>query len=529
MNLSRIVNKKCVLSDDNSKSPIFYDCNSMFRAAGFSDDQTALFMNKVVGVLDDYAELLGSGTEINYTIARTFFRLVLYVFIPGQNFNPFLSGKGARERSFENMLSLNLNNDEIHLTHKYGLGLNIINIGIPLSERKKGFLSDPTVLAVITGIICGLICQHLPSQINKLIVDEIASPLMTQLLKLLAGIMGPVIFISMTSSIVALDNVEELTSLGFRMIRRFALTTLFLIALSMIISEPFFKHVSGGNVSISADKLIDMTVDLLPTNLIQPFLDNKTPQLVIMGFILGVALLLMGDKATELKKLLIQIDEWAMTTMRIVLFIVPAIPFLSIMTAIAGGNGKNLLGGWKFVAAVYIVFTVAVVVKAVKTSLVTRIGISTYWKKMKPVIMISFTTGSTTVPLKKFYEISKEDLNIKPEFSSFWIPMSSAMLSPKTTINLVIAAFMVAQIAQVNVTESFLVVLIILTLELSLASPGTTSAWTILFETLAMGTNYVGLLAAYRILTENYSAACTEAYCMLEEVEAAHKLGGIME
>ena len=30
-----------------------------------------------------------------------------------------------------------------------------------------------------------------------------------------------------------------------------------------------------------------------------------------------------------------------------------------------------------------------------------------------------------------------------------------------------------------------------------------------------------------RLLTVNYSAACTEAYYILEEIEAAHKLGGV--
>lgn len=48
-----------------------------------------------------------------------------------------------------------------------------------------------------------------------------------------------------------------------------------------------------------------------------------------------------------------------------------------------------------------------------------------------------------------------------------------------------------------------------------------------MFETLALPTSYVGLFTAYRLLTTNFGAAVTEAYSMLEEVEAAHKQGGI--
>ena len=98
----------------------------------------------------------------------------------------------------------------------------------------------------------------------------------------------------------------------------------------------------------------------------------------------------------------------------------------------------------------------------------------------------------------------------------------------KTTLNLVIATFMVAELSGVAVTTSFLLVLIIVTLELSIASPGTTSAWTIMFETLGMPTSYVGLFTIYRMFTINYGTACSMLYNMLEEAEAAHKLDGMM-
>lgn len=153
---------------------------------------------------------------------------------------------------------------------------------------------------------------------------------------------------------------------------------------------------------------------------------------------MGVGLLFLGDKVSELKTILTQMNEWAMSVMRIVLLTIPALPFLSIMTAIAKGNGKELIRGWKFVAA-----------------------------------------------------------------------------------------FMMAAITGTPVSHTFLAILIIVTLELSIASPGTASAWTIIFGTFGMPTSYIGLFTAYRLLTVNYSAACTEAYYILEEIEAAHKLGGV--
>ncbi|MBR4574304.1 MAG: cation:dicarboxylase symporter family transporter [Lachnospiraceae bacterium] len=529
MENKKLENKKSVLMRDNASNPLLEEGAKLYRSAGFSDDQTELFTEKSLGVLNDYAELCGEGTDIEYRIFRGVLGIMVRVYIPGQAYNPFTSGKEARKRVFDNLLGMNLNAETVRLSYKYAFGRNIISVIIPLSDRKKKLLKDPMILSVVLGVTCGLICLGLPKEANSFIIDKIASPMMSILLNLMSGIMGPVIFISMTTSIVALDSINELTNLGFKIIRRFVRSTLFLIAVSIAVSALVIQHLSDGSVSFKSDKLIDLFFGVVPTNVIEPFLNNTTPQLVVMGFLMGVALLVLGDKVTELKKILMQLNEWAMSVMRIVLLAIPALPFLSILTAIAGGNGKELLRGWKFIVAVYIVFTVSVVIKAVKTSLVTGIGVREYWEKFKPAIMLSLTTSSNTAPIKKSYEITERDFGVKPEFNSFWIPMCNAMLSPKTTVNVVIAVFMMAVITGTPVSPIFLVVLIIVTLELSIASPGTASAWTIIFGTFGMPTSYVGLFTAYRLLTVNYSAACTQAYYMLEEVEAAHKLGAIKE
>ncbi len=185
---------------------------------------------------------------------------------------------------------------------------------------------------------------------------------------------------------------------------------------------------------------------------------------------------MIGDGVDELKEVLIQINKWLMSAMEIVLMIVPVIPFLSIFTSVAKGNAAEMLDGWKFIAVSYIVYTICTVFKAVKTSARTGIKIPELWRKIKPAAKLAFSTGSTSAPLKVVYGISEGNFQIKPEFTSFWIPMCSAMLSIKTTINVVIATLMVAELTGIAITTSFLLVLVLVTLELSLISPGTTSA-----------------------------------------------------
>lgn len=280
--------------------------------------------------------------------------------------------------------------------------------------------------AIAAGLILGFLCRALPKDISSFIVDELASPLMQIFLHIISGITGPVIFISMTTSIIALESINNLTNLGFKIVRRILGFTLFVTAVSVAVSVLFFPIIGSGSVSFAPQHLLGLFFDLIPTNLFKPFIDNNTPQLVILGFLLGSAFLLIGDRIPELKTVLIQINEWMMSAMKIIQMGLPAIPFLSLFVAVAGGNAGEMLQGWKYIAASYIVYTVIVVIKALKASLTTKISISEFRRKIWPAFMTAFTTGSTSATLRKAAKISEKEFHIKPEFTSFWIPMGGS-------------------------------------------------------------------------------------------------------
>ena len=518
---------ECILSCNNQTSSFAEDSREVLRKAGFSDSETDLFVERAVGVLDDYTAFFGEGTKLVYLIRKGLLKVELRIMIPGESLDPFIEGNGAKDRSFEKVCGINLNAGSFGISYKYIMGCNIISISIPLEGKSRNIIRDPVVWGVLLGIVFGFLCRILPQEANESIINNIASPALNIILSLISGVMGPVIFISLISSIIALEDINNLTDLGFKIIGRFIGIILFLIAVSVVVSGLIFQNFGSGDTSFSFSLLFSLIFDIFPTNMIEPFLTNNTAQLVILGFLTGSGLLLLGDQVSELKRIIEQVNKWVMSVMQIILFTMPAIPFLSIMRTVASGKGKELLSGWKFVVASYIVFTVCIAAKAVKTSILSGIHIPKLWQLIKPVASVSFMTGSTTASLKRFYEVSEEDLKIKPSFSSFWIPMSTAMLSPKTAVNVVIASFMAAQMEAMPVSYAFIMILVIVTLELSTASPGIPAACAAVLKSFGLPIEYVGLISTYRLLTDNYGAACCISYNMLEEIEVSHKLGEI--
>ncbi len=519
--------KKSILHTDNRENIIITEGRTALRKNGISEENIEYYADRVIEVLNDYAAHFGENTEIEYNIRKRFGRLEIIAFIPGERWDPFEHGNDSRRRRIEKLFTLNLDSQTSCINYTYLMGFNIVTGSVPLNQRRKSILKNPFLWSILLGVVVGLICLHLPETPRQFIVNDILEAMYQILMKVLSGIMGPAIFISLITSIISLDSVSYLTNIGVKIFRRCVRCILFFIAVSLVISVLFFGNFGSGGVDFSPDQIISMVLDIIPVNLISPFLENNTPQIVVLAFVSGLALLLLGDRTKELNNILHQCNSWIMSVIKIVNYAMPGLPFLGIAVTIGKGDASVITEGWKFIAASYIIFTLCFVFKAVKTKLVTGISTKEILRKSKAAILMGFATESTTAPMGQMYEISRNDLHIKPEFSSLWVPMGTAMMALKTTVNVILATVMMLYLEGLPLSLSFLFVLIILTVEMSLASPGTVGSWVIAFEAFSMPTSYVGLFSTYRVFTANYATAVVVAYEMLEQTEAAYKMNAL--
>lgn len=519
--------KETVLLADNSESDIIKEGRELLLKYGFPETDIAYYADRIIGVLDDYAAHFGENTKITYFINKQFGRLRVVFTIPGEKYDPFQQGEDSTRRQVEKLLELNFESNESCISYVYMMEANVITGFVPLKKKHGSFWKDPNLWGVILGTIFGLILTAIPDNIKNALMDDLLNPLYDVMLKTLSGIMGPIIFITLITSIISLNSVNKLTDLGFRIFFRCLRIIILWFALSLAVGLIFFEHLGPGAADFSMKQIIQMLLNIIPINLFQPFVENNTPQLVVLAFALGIAFLMLQSDTSSLNRTIHQINDWMLAFMKIVCKVLPIIPFLSVSILIASGQGSVMLQGLRFIIASYIVFTLALVFKLLKAKFITKIPARKILQVSKDALVTAFLTNSTTVPLPRISEISEKDLHIKPEFTSFWLPLTNSMMSLKTTVNVVLAALMMAEMQGVGFSISFLFVLLILAVEMSLASPGTIGSWVITFEALSMPTSYVGLFSTYRILTVNYATAVVVAFDMLEQYEAAKKMDAL--
>lgn len=494
----------------------------------YKEEEIDVFLESVSETLLDYYALFPEETKFSYKIRKRFRRQELCITVPGEKRDVFVCGEKSQQREVGRWIhSLKLDSS-VDLQYRYRAEENILSFFTPPPQRGS-FLKNPMIIASLIGIVLGLLCLLLPADIAGFLVDDLASPVLNVAVRLLSGIMGPIIFLSIVTAIGTSGSISEVNRLTSKLFGRFLVIAVASTVLMMIVSFILFSFTRGQtDFGFSLGMLVDMILSVIPTNLLAPFLENNFPQLLVLGVVMGMALLLLNRKEGALNNVLMDLHDWINEIFRIILKITPIIPGLTLFRVFARKDYESFIQGWKFILAAYICMVVSILLKIIKTKFVCRkLSLSLFLKKTGPLLKTAFLSGSEIVALKPFIETVEGPLAISKSLSSIWIPLNQAMLAPAGTIYYVLAPFFIAEITGTPVSIQFFLILLILCVQLSMAYPGITAGNTIIFSSLGLSTDYVGLFSVYSVFIKNASAAYGILFRTLEVTEFAYKTDNI--
>ena len=510
----------CNLTSKDRYSAILSDCRAALERLRAPESAIQEYLDRVTGILDDFVKQFGDGVELRYSVSTHFKKALLKIEAQGEKYNPSDGDVLDMDSIEDSELQPLLHQDKEAVIYGYHAGQNVIRIASPRIKNKT-ILGSPLLWGAVLGLALGFLCALLPDDIRNVIVNDVVSPVKTVTLNLIFCVMGPVILVSMITAVSALKSVNDLTNMGLKLIGRFIKCILSVMFVGIMVSLLFFSVFGDGNVEMKAKDLVNLLLDIFPKDPISPLKDGNTPQLVIMGLVLGAALIIPGSKVKGLKKTVNQVGTWIMTVMDLVQVILPLVPFCSVFIAMASDDSSSLLDGWQFVVAMFLACTICGAVKFFHVARKHEIRISTLWGKLKPLVVLAFMSGNITSIMRQEYEFCENELGISHDFTSFWIPLSQAMLSPRATLNFVIPPFLILGFTNTPISLPFLIVLVIVVLELSIADPGTAAGWTALFAALGLSSDFVGLFLTFELLTANYNAAYGALQMGLEAIESA--------
>ena len=453
-----------------------------------------------------YRDKFGRDLEVQMRTSR--FSNKVTFNIRADKFNPLIEDEENNILSSQFVSGL-LEAEEATAVHRYHSGVN--EIVAEAQSVKKGIKipGGGITIAILLAIVAAVITKLLiPENIANILTNEIASPLLSRLMGVITLITGPLIFVSVLSGICALDDIATLSSIGLKAIGRFLKVTIIMITFSVLVSMLFFPGFSFSSTgAFDATEIFKMLLDLIPQDIVSPFVENKVIQIIVIATVMGIAMLVLGEKVPRLRSIVSEANYLIFDVMNIVSKIIPFTVFLSIYKAVAVNDIGDILDVWKVVVSTYAIMVPFTFGMVAYVCLRRKINMKQFLHDIAPSAIIGFTTASSTLAMTKNFEIAKDVLKKDEKLVNFFIPLSHAMFSPSVVVPLITAAFFACSYYGTPLSLSQLVILYILVTQLSIASPkvpgGIMATFAILLGQLGMSTDIVGLLMVSNVFVVN--------------------------
>ena len=433
--------------------------------------------------------------------------------VKGEAYDP-MEGQENDELLGGSLLLQNLlDQDSAKTVYHYRRGCNEIVSNVTKEKKRSRIPGGSISVAAILGILLALLSRFfLPEDVLATLISAFVGPLLGRLMDVILLITGPLIFISVISGVCALEDIASLSNLGLRVINRFVVITFLLFLITVGACLVFFPGLGiSGESAFSGTDFIALLVDIFPQDLVSPFTEGKTIQIVFLAFVVGVSALILEDRVPGIVSLISEANLLIFEIMRIVSKVIPVAVFLSIFKAIASNTFSSIIGVWKIVAANYLAFIPFCFFMLVYLKLKRNVNIKAFLSKISPVLMVAFSTASSSLSMTENFTVCREKLKADDKLCSFWIPLSHAMFSPSVVVPLVTAAFYGASFGGIKLSLSQLVIVALLVTQLSISSPkfpgGIMATFAILLSQLGLSSDAIGLLVVSNVFVVNANTA----------------------
>ena len=218
--------------------------------------------------------------------------------------------------------------------------------------------------------------------------------------------------------------------------------------------------------------ILHTLIGIVPSNIVAPFLESNTLQLMFIATIAGIALGMIGDYAVTLRNLFDALNSLFLTITRLIARAIPVAVFCSMALLVFGLNLRvfgSIIGLFithiGALACMLLIYAFLILV-------VGRLNPLLFYKKAKEGMLTSFTLSSSSAAMPTNLRICSEKLGIAPRVCNFSIPLGATVNMDGTCVYLSLFGLFLARAYGIEVNPASLVPLAITIALLSLGAPG---------------------------------------------------------
>ena len=358
-------------------------------------------------------------------------------------------------------------------------GRSTVVFTVSKSEKALLYL---TVAGLVLGILFGFILKLMPSDISAGINTFALTPIKTLFMNALKMLVAPVVFFSLVSCVSQFNDLRELGRTGGKVMGYYMFTTVIAIAVGFAVSfavRPSAAGIaelvtsSGGQVSEIAEtpSFIDTVVNIIPENIVEPFITGDMMQIIFIAIICGIAVGSIGSYSKALADFFGACNDLFLGITTMVVRFIPIATFCAIASSTMAMGGDSLLSMLGMTATVILGLLIMLVVYLV---ILSSRGINPllFFKRISAGMITAFSTGSSNAAMPVNMKICGEELGIAPKIYTFSIPLGATVNMDGTSVCGVIMSMFFARAFGIEFTAAQLIAFAVTVLVLSISTPG---------------------------------------------------------
>ncbi|HEC1538402.1 TPA: cation:dicarboxylase symporter family transporter [Campylobacter upsaliensis] len=352
------------------------------------------------------------------------------------------------------------------------------------------------ILGIILGIILG--CVHKELALNvKVGVDYFIHAL-----KIL---IGPIIFVTIILGIISLDNLKKVGSIGLKAVIYFELVSTLALAVGIFIanilkpganmnlnpneidSKGIEQYLAKTNGDISASsEIIQLLKDAIPTDLISPFTEGKTLQVLVLAILTALIISLMKNEDKQsIQKVFEVVQNFVFKILQIIMYFSPVAAFCAMAFLIAQYGLSSLLNlGYLLLVMLFACLVFIFGILGIICYL-AKVNIFKFMRFIAAEVLIVFATSSSESALAPLMK-KLEKAGISKATVGLVLPTGYSFNLDCTNIYLSVCLIFLAQAFGVNLSLSHELSILLVLMVASKGAVGVTgSGFIVLGSTLA--------------------------------------------
>lgn len=316
---------------------------------------------------------------------------------------------------------------------------------------------------------------------------------------ILKMVIVPLVLSSVILGVAGAGSMETLGRMGLRLIPYFILTT----AIAITIGLTFTSIIQPGlaidqslmmpEAEVTKQTLLDITIpdrimNMVPVNPTEAQLTKNILQLVILGIIVGVALLKLKTKPTKTFRELCEFTQDAcMIIVGWAMWIAP-IAVASLMIQAISAMGLSALSSMAlYVLCVIGGLLIMMCVYMVIVWLVAKRSPMQFLKDIRSAQIVAFSTSSSLATMPVTLSVAEERLKTSNDVHGFVVPLGATINMDGTALYQATVALFLCQVFGIDLSLADMVLLVVTTIGASIGTPGLPGVGVIVLATILSG------------------------------------------